>query len=147
MRKPVHHLAEFKGTKIRVLASPFQLEMIKRMGASPMAMSLGTCCRRSSKAPLMARWARWRSTVTMHYRDVSKYIVQTGQPWVNDIAVLSRKWLDSLPDDLQKVVRSDALTVSRDIVPFVNDFYAAQLRHGLPRAVNSLVLQQTNSPL
>ena len=32
VRKPVHHLAEFKGTKIRVLASPFQLEMIRRMG-------------------------------------------------------------------------------------------------------------------
>jgi len=34
-RKPFRRLAEFKGTKIRVLASPFQLEMIKRMGASP----------------------------------------------------------------------------------------------------------------
>ena len=39
-RKPVRHLAEFGGMKIRVLASPFQLEMIKRMNASPVAMSL-----------------------------------------------------------------------------------------------------------
>src|SRR5580693_5319823 len=40
MRKPVRHLAEFGGTKLRVLASPFQLEMIKRMDASPVAMTL-----------------------------------------------------------------------------------------------------------
>ena len=39
-RKPVHHLAELSGMKIRVLASPFQLEMIKRMDASPVAMTL-----------------------------------------------------------------------------------------------------------
>ena len=39
-RKPVHQLAELKGMKLRVLASPFQLEMIKRMDASPVAMTL-----------------------------------------------------------------------------------------------------------
>ena len=39
-RKPVRHLADFKGTKVRVLASPFQLEMIRRMDASPVAMTL-----------------------------------------------------------------------------------------------------------
>jgi TRAP-type C4-dicarboxylate transport system substrate-binding protein len=40
-KKPIHHLAELKGMKIRVLASPFQLEMIKRLDASPVAMTLG----------------------------------------------------------------------------------------------------------
>jgi TRAP-type C4-dicarboxylate transport system substrate-binding protein len=128
LRKPVHHLAEFKGTKIRVLASPFQLEMIKRMDASPIAMSLGDVLPALQQGTIDGALGTMAIYVTMHYRDVSKYIVQTGQPWVNDIAVLSRKWLESLPDDLQKVVRSDALTVSRDIVPFVNDFYAAQLK-------------------
>src|SRR5262245_106593 len=39
-RRPLRQLADFKGTKIRVLASPFQLEMIKRMDASPIAMTL-----------------------------------------------------------------------------------------------------------
>src|SRR6185312_17086574 len=39
-RKPMRKLADFKGAKIRVLASPFQLELIKRMDASPIAMTL-----------------------------------------------------------------------------------------------------------
>ncbi len=43
-RTPIQHVAEFKGMKIRVLASPFQQEMIKRMDASPVAMSLGDVC-------------------------------------------------------------------------------------------------------
>lgn len=40
-RRPVRHVAELKGMKIRVLASPFQLEIIRRMDASPVALSLG----------------------------------------------------------------------------------------------------------
>ena len=39
-RKQIQHLADFAGLKIRVLASPFQLELIKRMGGSPVAMTL-----------------------------------------------------------------------------------------------------------
>jgi TRAP-type transport system periplasmic protein len=39
-RKPVHKLADFAGLKIRVLASQFQLELIRRMGGSPIAMTL-----------------------------------------------------------------------------------------------------------
>jgi TRAP-type C4-dicarboxylate transport system substrate-binding protein len=126
MRKPVHHLAEFKGTKIRVLASPFQLEMIKRMDASPVAMTLGDVLPALQQGTIDGALGTMAIYVTMHYQDASKYIVETGQPWVNDIAVLSRKWLESLPADLQKVVRDDALTVSSGIVPFVDDFYAAQ---------------------
>ena len=42
------------------------------------------------------------------------------------MAVLSKKWLDGLPSDLQKIVRNDAATVTAQIVPFVNDFFAVQ---------------------
>ena len=63
---------------------------------------------------------------TLHYVDAAKYVVETGQPWINSIAVLSKKWVEALPPDLQKLVRDDAAAVSKDIVPFVNDFFAAQ---------------------
>jgi TRAP-type C4-dicarboxylate transport system substrate-binding protein len=63
---------------------------------------------------------------TLHYVDAAKYVTEIGQPWVNSIAVLSRTWLDSLPADLRKIVRDDAMAVSTQIVPFVNDFFAAQ---------------------
>jgi TRAP-type C4-dicarboxylate transport system substrate-binding protein len=126
MRKPIHHLAEFEGTKIRVLASPFQLEMIKRMDASPVAMTLGDVLPALQQGTIDGALATMAVYTTMHYQDASKYVVETGQPWVNEIAVINRQWLESLPSDLQKVVRDDAQTVSSGIVPFVSDFYAAQ---------------------
>ena len=40
-KAPIRHLADFKGKKIRVLASPFQTQPIARLGATPVAMTLG----------------------------------------------------------------------------------------------------------
>jgi TRAP-type C4-dicarboxylate transport system substrate-binding protein len=125
-RKPVRHLAEFKGMKIRVLASPFQLEMIKRMDASPVAMTLGDVLPAIQQGAIDGALGTMTIYTTMHYQDAAKYITETGQPWVNITALLSKKWFDGLPQDLQKIVRDDAMAVSTGIVPFVNDFFAAQ---------------------
>jgi TRAP-type C4-dicarboxylate transport system substrate-binding protein len=126
MRKPVRHLAEFKGTKIRVLASPFQLEMIKRIDASPVAMTLGDVLPALQQGAIDGALATMTIYTTMHYQDAARYITETGQPWVNVAALLSKKWFDSLPEDLRKIVRDDAAAVSTQIVAFVNDFFAAQ---------------------
>ena len=39
-KTPIRHLADFKGKKIRVLASPFQMAPLSRLGATPVAMTL-----------------------------------------------------------------------------------------------------------
>jgi TRAP-type C4-dicarboxylate transport system substrate-binding protein len=125
-RKPVHHLVEFNGLKIRMSASQFQLEMIKRMQASPVAMSLGDVLPAIQQGAIDGALTSITVDTTLHYVDTAKYVTEIGQPWINSIAVLSRKWFDSLPADLQSIVRDDAMAVSTQIVPFVNDFFAGQ---------------------
>jgi TRAP-type C4-dicarboxylate transport system substrate-binding protein len=125
-RKPIHNLVEFEGLKVRMSASPFQSEMIKRMKASPVAMSLGDVLPAIQQGAIDGALTSVTVDTTLHYVDAAKYITEIGQPWINSIAVLSRKWLDSLPADLQGIVRDDAMAVSTQIVPFVNDFFAAQ---------------------
>jgi TRAP-type C4-dicarboxylate transport system substrate-binding protein len=125
-RKPVRHLVEFQGLKVRMSASPFQLEMIKRMKASPVAMSLGDVLPAIQQGAIDGALTSITIDTTLHYVDAAKYVTEIDQPWVNSIAVLNRKWLDSLPADLQSIVRDDAVSVSTQIVPFVNDFFAAQ---------------------
>jgi len=124
--KPVHHLADFKGMKIRVLASPFQLEMIKRMDASPVAMSLGDVLPALQQGAIDGALGTVPVFGPLHYIDAAKYVTEIGQPYVNTIAVMNKKWLEALPADLQKIVRDDAAAMDKQIVPFVSDFYAAQ---------------------
>ena len=125
-RKPIHHVAEFKGMKIRVLASPFQLEMIKRMDASPVAMTLADVLPALQQGAIDGALATITVYTTFHYQDAAKYVVETDQPYLNSIVVMSKKWLELLPPDLQEVVRNDATEISNGIVPFVKEFFAAQ---------------------
>jgi TRAP-type C4-dicarboxylate transport system substrate-binding protein len=124
--KPAHHLADFKGMKLRVLASPFQLEMIKRMDASPVAMTLGDVLPALQQGAIDGALGTVPVFGPLHYIDAAKYVSEIGQPYVNTIAVMNKKWLEALPPDLQKIVRDDAVATDKAIIPFVKDFYAAQ---------------------
>jgi len=125
-RKPIRHLAELKGMKIRVLASPFQLEMIKRMDASPVAMSLGDVLPALQQGAIDGALGTIPVFGPLHYVDAAKYVIESNQPYVNVVIVMNKKWVEALPPDLQKIIRDDATAVSKDIVPFVTDFFAAQ---------------------
>ena len=127
-RKPIHHLADFKGMKIRVLASPFQLEMVKRMDASPVAMTLADVLPALQQGAIDGGIATITVYTTFHYQDAAKYVVESEQPYLNSIVVMSKKWLDSLPPILQKIVRDDATATSAGIVPFVKDFFATSYK-------------------
>jgi TRAP-type transport system periplasmic protein len=125
-KKQIHRLADYSGLKIRVLASPFQLELIKRMGGSPVAMTLADVLPALQQGALDGSLTTMTQYTTLHYIDAAKYVTETDQPYVSSIAVLSKKWVDGLPPDLQKIVRDDATKVSTDIIPFVIDFFDAQ---------------------
>ena len=126
MRKEVKHLADFKGAKIRVLASPFQLELIRRMDASPVALTLGDVLPALQQGAIDGALATITVFTTFQYVDVTKYIIESDQPYLNSLVVVSKKWLATLPPDLQKIVRDDAAKVSTEIVPFVKEFFAKQ---------------------
>jgi TRAP-type transport system periplasmic protein len=125
-RKQVHHLSDYAGMKIRVLASQFQLELIKRMGGSPIAMTLADVLPALQQGAIDGTLTTMTQYTTLHYIDAAKYVVETSQPYVISITVLSKKWVDGLPPDLQKIVHDDALKVSSDMVPYINDFFDAQ---------------------
>jgi TRAP-type transport system periplasmic protein len=50
--------------------------------------------------------------VHMHFQDAAKYVVETNQPAIFIILEVSRKWYDSLPEDLQQIVDRDGLSES-----------------------------------
>jgi TRAP-type C4-dicarboxylate transport system substrate-binding protein len=126
MRKEIHHLADFKGTKIRVLASPFQLELIRRMDASPVAMTLADVLPGLQQGAIDGALATITVFTTFQYVDVAKYVIESDQPYLNSFVAMSKKWLATLPPDLQKIVRDDAAKVSQEIVPFVKEFFVKQ---------------------
>jgi TRAP-type C4-dicarboxylate transport system substrate-binding protein len=127
-KKQVLKMADLSGMKIRVLASQMQLELIRRMGASPIAMTLADVLPGLQQGTIDGTLTTMTIYTTMHYYDAGKYVINTDQPYVNSIGMMSKKWMDTLPPDLQKVVRDAGTKVTAEITPFVKKFFADQIK-------------------
>ena len=126
MRKPVKTLADLKGSKIRVLASPFQLELIRRMDASPVAMTLADVLPGIQQGTIDGALGVITVWTPFQYQDAAKYVVDNDQPYISSILVLSKRWMATLPPDLQKIVRDNCTRLNSELVPFVRNFFASQ---------------------
>jgi len=137
-RTPIRHLADFRGRKIRILASQFQSVAIQRLGAIPKPMTLAEVLPALQDNAVDGALGAVAVFSTMHYVEVAKYVTEIGQPAIFAIVELSKKWYESLPADLQGVVDRDAASQSRAINPWVVDFNA-KARHAWTAAGGELI--------
>jgi len=121
-REPIRHLADFKGKKIRVFTSDFQKVSLERLGATPVAMTLGDVLPAIQQGAIDGALAGMPVYTTMHYVDAAKYVTETGQPFIFLIAEVSQKWYASLPKDLQAIIDKDGAAMARQNYKFAVDF-------------------------
>ena len=120
-KTPIRHLADFKGKKIRVLASPFQMAPIAKLGATPVAMTLADVVPAMQQGAIDGAVGGIVVWTPMHFNDAAKYVTETGQPAVFVMAEVNKAWYDSLPADLQKIVDADAAAQQKAIGPVAED--------------------------
>ncbi len=107
-KAPLRHLADFKGKKIRVLASPFQTQALGRLGATPVAMTLADVVPAIQQGAIDGALGGIVVWTPMHFQDTAKYVTEINQPAIFVIAEVNKKWYKSLPADLQKIVDNAA---------------------------------------
>jgi TRAP-type C4-dicarboxylate transport system substrate-binding protein len=121
-RTPIRHLSDFQGKKLRIFASDFQSVALKRLGATPVAMTLGDVLPAIQQGTIDGAIAALNVYVPMHYVDAAKYVTQTNQPMIFSVIEISQKWYDSLPPDLQQIVDKDGNAESLGINQRAIDF-------------------------
>jgi len=122
-KKPVRSLADFKGMKIRTLASKFQTEPISRLGATPVVMTLADVIPALQQGTIDGSIGSIVVFTPMHFQDAAKFVTETGQPPVFVAVEISKKWYDTLPADLQKIVDSAAAKEAAAIHPKMLELY------------------------
>jgi TRAP-type transport system periplasmic protein len=122
----IRHLADFKGKKIRIFASDFAKTAWERLGAAPVAMSLGDVLPALQQGTIDAAIAATPVFVNFQYQDAAKFITQTSQPAIFIMVEFSAKWFSSLPPDLQKIVSDDATQIAADVIPWAIDYNGKQ---------------------
>jgi TRAP-type C4-dicarboxylate transport system substrate-binding protein len=122
-KAPIRSLADFKGKKIRIFASDFQSEALKRLGATPVAMTLADVLPALQQGAIDGAIAGITVFSAFHYQDAAKYVTEINQPSIFLMVEISKTWYDSLPLDLQKIIDRDAATETVAINPAALDFF------------------------
>jgi TRAP-type C4-dicarboxylate transport system substrate-binding protein len=125
-KSAIRHLADFKGKKIRIFASDFAKTAWDRLGATPVAMSLGDVLPALQQGTIDAAIAATPVFANFHYQDAAKYITVTNQPAIFIMVEFSAKWFAGLPPDLQKILSDDAAKEAAEVMPWAIDYNATQ---------------------
>lgn len=123
-KSPIRHLDDFKGKKLRVLASDFQMKAFAAIGVTPVAMTLGDVLPAIQQGTIDGAVSGMTVFTSMHYQDAAKYVTDTGQPYIFILTVYSAKWSASLPPDLRNIVDRDAVIEAKAAVPITEKFLA-----------------------
>jgi len=100
----IRKVADYKGKKLRIFASDFQSVALERLGATPVAMSLGDVLPAIQQGAIDGAFAGLQVFAGMHFNDAAKYVTVTNEPAIFLVAEVSRKWYETLPADLQQAV-------------------------------------------
>jgi TRAP-type C4-dicarboxylate transport system substrate-binding protein len=126
MRTPVRTLADLKGKKVRVLASPFQTEQIARVGGTGVPMTLGEVLPALQQGTLDGALSSVPVFTALQYYDAAKYMTETNHGYITSTAFLSKRWFDALPSDLQAAVLKTSDQVTGEAIPWALDFNVRQ---------------------
>jgi TRAP-type C4-dicarboxylate transport system substrate-binding protein len=126
MRAPMRSLADLRGKKVRVLASPFQTEQLTKLGGTGVPLSLGDVLPALQQGTLDGALGALPVFSALQYQDTAKYITETGHAYVFSMALLSKRWFEALPGDLQGIVMATANQVRGEVIPWSQDFLVAQ---------------------
>jgi TRAP-type transport system periplasmic protein len=122
-RMPIRRLADFQGKKIRIFASDFQSVAMKRLGATPVAMTLGDVLPALQGGTIDGAIAGMTVFSAFHYQDAAKFVTEVNEPQIFLMIAISKKWYDTLPPDLQQVIDKNAVDVSQSIRPVALELF------------------------
>lgn len=121
--QPFNTLADFKGKKIRVNATPLERMAMDKLGASAAPMSLGEVLPSLQRGVIDGTRSALSIFVSLKYNDVAKVVTVTNDTQIIPVAMVSKLWLDRLPPDLRKAVVESGLKAQQRNQEWANNFH------------------------
>jgi TRAP-type C4-dicarboxylate transport system substrate-binding protein len=103
-KKPIRTLGDFQGQKIRVFATPLQIEPMKALGAIPVPMALNEVLPALQSGTIDGMLAGIPVLTAMKFYDAAKAITEIHPGIVVSTVVVNRRWLDGLPAELRTAI-------------------------------------------
>lgn len=108
-KKPIDSPADLDGVRMRTPGAPVWIETIKAMGATPTPMPWADVHTALETNVIDAAEAQFPAIVGAKLDEVVTHITKTGHINLITGLVTSAAWFDSLPADLQTILRDESL--------------------------------------
>jgi len=115
--KPIRKLADFKGSKMRVLATDVERAIIKEFGGTGIPMGMGNVIPALQRGQIDSVRSTIVVLAALKIYDAAKYITLVEDTHIPDMAMMSKKFYDKLPADLQKAV----IDIGRELERYMED--------------------------
>ena len=127
-RAPIRTPEDMKGKKFRVLATPIEIAMMASLGATGVPMPLGEVLPALQQGALDGVESALTVFTAFKYYDVVKYHTNTDHYIVTSMNMVSKKWYDVLPPDVQRAVVEEAQADHAALLAWTKDFYQAGVK-------------------
>jgi len=107
--KEINGPDDLDGVRMRTPGAPVWMETISAMGATPTPMPWGEVYSAIQQNVIDGAEAQLPAIIGANLNEVVTHITKTGHINLITGLVTSAAWFDSLPDDLQTIVREEAL--------------------------------------
>ncbi|YBV97347.1 C4-dicarboxylate TRAP transporter substrate-binding protein [Phyllobacteriaceae bacterium JZ32] len=108
-KKPVSTPADLAGVRMRTPGAPVWMETIKAMGATPTPMPFAEVYPALQQNVIDAVEAQYPAGWGAKLQEVTKHVTKTGHINLITGLVTSAAWFDSLPPEMQTILREEAL--------------------------------------
>ena len=105
-RKPVRHLSDIKGMKIRVQSSDLWVSLVQAMGATPTVIPYADLYSALKNNVVDAAENNYASYETARHYEAAPIYSETGHVMGPEVLVFSKKVWDTLTKEEQQIIRS-----------------------------------------
>lgn len=103
-RKPVKVLDDLKGMKVRTYPSPMQMEPLKKLGMSPIPMTLGDVLPALQNGTIDGAVAANTIVTALKYQDAAKNAIYLPAWPTIAAAIVNKAWLAKLPPEYRTIL-------------------------------------------
>jgi tripartite ATP-independent transporter DctP family solute receptor len=112
--KPVRTPADLSGQRIRTPPAPIWQESIRALGAAPVAMAFGDMYPGLQQRAIDGVELVYNNIPGPRFYEVLKYVSETGHIMLINFQVVSSKWFNSMPKDLQTALVEECQTAGNE---------------------------------
>ena len=107
-KKPLKHIDDFKGMKLRVNATPAERARMAALGATAVPMGLPEMITSLQNGVIDGTMSGISIYTNFNLQNVGKILLETHDTLLISFGGLSKAWLDKLPPDLAKIIVEEA---------------------------------------